>query len=62
MSKKIVFRIKDNIYFLMEKYSKFSGVSITSMMREALIEYLIEKKLLKFTMDKQTYNEIKEVL
>jgi len=61
MPKKIVFKIKDNIYSVMDKYSNFSGVGIPSMIKQAIIEYLVNLKLLTVKMGKEAYKEMKEV-
>ena len=62
--RKISFEIKDNIFNTMKKYSIFSGVSIPSMIKNAIIDYLINKELVKIGSDTETYikyMEIKEV-
>ena len=61
MAKKIVFKIKDNIYSVMKKYSDFSGVKVPSIIKQAVIEYLVNLKLLDIKVGKEKYKEMKEV-
>lgn len=58
--KKISFEIKDEIYDTMKSYSDFSGVSIPSMIKNAIIGYLTKKELIEINIDKPIYKELKE--
>jgi len=57
--KRIIVSIPTNIYKILQKYKKFSGISISSIIQMGLNEYLINVGFLDFTDEKIKYKEIK---